>query len=119
MKYVELRYMAQYGTLNAAIRLLYSQRNPVTISYCSVHSLEGVGLYSFKATGLSFTHNVVYSSKRNGALIRGSSDVVFSDNLLIANQEREWNAGSSIKDYQVAVDVCMGEVALECKNVQV
>lgn len=29
LKYVELRFMSQYGTLNAGIRLLYSKRNEV------------------------------------------------------------------------------------------
>lgn len=119
LKYVELRYMAQYGTLNAAIRLLHAQRNPLSITYCSIHHLEGLGAYSFKANKLTFSHNVIYKTKRNGALIRGSSDLLFEDNLFIGNQEREWNSRTSLKDYQVAVDVCVGEVDLKCKNITV
>lgn len=89
------------------------------MTYCSLHHLEGPGVYSFKSDKFTFTHNTVYSTKRNGALIRGSSDLYFTDNIFIANNEREWNTAASLKDYQVAVDVCVGEVKIECKNVTV
>lgn len=45
LKYVEMRYMAQYDTINAAIRLTYLGTNPVSVTRSSIHDCEGIGIY--------------------------------------------------------------------------
>ena len=66
-----------------------------------------------------FNQNVIYKTRRNAVIIRSTTDLELSDNVMIANQKREWSPDVSFNDYQAAVDVCVGELLSTCKNMRV
>ncbi len=119
MRYVELSYMSQFDTMNAAIRLTYLAEKPTLIEHCSIHHSEGMALYLLVSSQIVFSHNIVYMSRRNAIVIRSTTEAEVCDNLLISNEEREWSEDVSFNDYQASFDVCVGELLSTCTNLRV
>lgn len=73
-------------------------------------------MYITKSKGVELTDSVIYKTHRNAIVVRGSEDLVIKDNLIMNNKPRAWDSSIKGKDFQVAVDICVGEEVIACKN---
>lgn len=62
---------------------------------------------------------MIYKTRRNGAVVRSTTDLELCDNVFIANREREWSEDVKFNDYQAVVDLCVGELLSTCENMRV
>ncbi len=75
-----------------------------------------MGFLAADSRNILFSNNIIYKTMRNAVVVRVSSDVEMIDNLIVYNSAREWNLDVTIRDYQVAVDICVGERTGVCTN---
>lgn len=116
MKNVELVKMSQFDTFNAAVRAVNLKANSFKMERCSIHSSEGLGMYITNSKGVELVESVIYKTHRNAIVVRGSENLVLRDNLIMNNKPRPWDSSVKGKDFQVAVDICVGEEVVACKN---
>ena len=119
MKNVELRKMSQFDTFNAAVRAVNLKANAFQMQQCSIHSAEGLGMYITNSKGVQVKDTIFYKTHRNAIVVRGSEDLLLKDNLIMNNKPRQWDSSVKGKDFQVAVDICVGEEVIACKNFKV
>lgn len=118
-KYVELERMSQHDTMHAAIRLRSLRTKIASISYSSIHHSRGLALFVLDAHSVTFNHNVIYKTLRNSVVVRIANDFEMMHNLIISNEARRWNPEVQLRDFQVAVDVCTGELVTTCRNIKI
>ena len=119
LEYVEMSRLSQFDTNNAAIRFIKLGLLPSKVENCAIHDAEGIGIYVLVSSQVVFNKNIIYRTRRNAIIVRSTSDLEICDNLIIGNQERVWNAGVQFNDYQVAFDVCVGELLSTCSNMRI
>ncbi len=123
LKNVEMKRLSQYDTSRAAVR--FEQTGTSTdaptslIHRCSISDSSAWAVAIKQAKGITFTDNVVYKTHRNAFKVEGVTDLVMTGNLFLSNAEREWDASLKLKDHQVAVDLCRGELTRTCNNIKV
>ena len=111
--------MSQSGITHGALRFLRTGYYASSIAGCSFREGQSLALYVFKSTGITFSQNVVYKTKRNAVVLRGGEALKIEENLLIANERRAFDETRGLRDFQVAVDVCSGELESTCTKVVV
>ena len=116
LKNVELSRLSQHDTLNAAIRTVDLKTYGLSLDRCSIHSSQGLGVFLRKSKGVSIKDSVIYETHRNAILVRESENLVLQDNLIMYNRPRAWDSAVKGKDFQTAVDICVGEQVTACKN---
>lgn len=118
-RYVELMRMSQHDTMHAAIRLRSLRTKIGSISNSAIHHSRGIALFVLDAHSITFNNNVIYKTLRNAVVIRIANDFEMMNNLIISNEARKWNPEVQLRDFQVAVDVCTGEMKTTCKNIKI
>ena len=112
--------MGQLDSTVPAIRVRDLKKHEATIKGCAFHESLGQGFLSADSKNITFNDNVLFGTERNAVLIRGSSNVEMLGNLIIGNNYRNYIEGETkVNDYQVAVDICVGERISSCTNLLV
>ena len=111
---VELRRLGQFDSLVPGLRIRNIQRHEVKITKCSLHHFEGQGILSADSRNIQFSENVMHRIFRNSIMVRATNDFEMIDNLIIANTVKL--GLTSTRDFQVAVDICVGERISTCNN---
>ena len=123
LKNVEIKRMSQYDTSRAALRFEKSGTSAEApgsrVERCSISHSSAWAVYINKAKNIIFKDNVVYETHRNAIKVEGVTDFTMTGNLIMKNNEREWDKSIKLKDHQFSTDLCSGEVKTTCVNMKV
>lgn len=113
---VEMRRMGQYDSFNSGLRAANLQYGFLTVLRGSIHSSQAIAVFVRNAHNVTINSTNIYGTYRNGIVVRGATNLILHDNLVMHNQERAWDTSIKLKDFQVAVDICVGEQNSQCRN---
>lgn len=106
---VELSRMGQYDTFNSGLRATNLEKGFLHVLRSSIHSSQAIAVFVSKSHNVQMNHTVIYGTYRNGIIVRGSTKLILDHNLVMNNKERVWDSSIKLKDFQTAVDICVGE----------
>ena len=91
LKNVQFERMSQSGTTHGAVRFLFSKHYESMVHKCAFYNHYSLALFVYKADNIKFKDNFIYKTTRNAIVIRGTNKLDLAQNLIVANEARNWN----------------------------